>query len=122
MHRFAGHPSPVAACACSPDGRRVLAGSGDGVLCEWDRDGETVLARFLGHGGAITACTYSVDGRYAVSASEDNSLRIWDCASGRCVDVAFGEAWFFSVDAAPGTLAAGDALGNVWVFDCDWLS
>jgi WD40 repeat protein len=118
---FRGHSEAVMACAYSLDGTRVLSASADKTLREWDRSSGQELRRFKGHSQGVTACAYSPDGRRVLSASADNTVRIWAVESGRCLDVVYGVASFGGLAVGRGQFAAGDALGNVWFVDCDWL-
>jgi WD40 repeat protein len=89
-----GHRGAVRACAVSPDGRRIVSGSSDQrivwgsydkTLREWDAtSGESVLT-LEGHRGGVNACAVSPDGRRIVSGSSDQTLRVWDAMSGEKV-------------------------------------
>ncbi|HYP99129.1 MAG TPA: NB-ARC domain-containing protein [Polyangiaceae bacterium] len=80
---FRGHGRPITSCAYSPDGERVLSGSEDHTLREWDARSGQELRRFEGHSGWITSCAYSSDGARVLSGSDDQTLREWDARSGR---------------------------------------
>jgi WD40 repeat protein len=80
---FRGHIDGVTACAYSPDGSRILSGSDDNTVREWDAATARELRRFEGHDSGVTACAYSPDGTRVVSASYDNTVREWDAATAR---------------------------------------
>lgn len=66
---LAGHTREVSACACSPDGRRIVSGSADGTLRLWNRRTGELLAVLAGHGhGGIAWCEYSPDGTSILSS------------------------------------------------------
>jgi WD40 repeat protein len=121
LRRFDGHTGVVTDCAYAPNGVRVLSSSGDRTLREWDRRTGEVIRIFGGHTEAVTACAYSPSGSHLLSASEDGTIRVWDSQSGECVGVVFGAAPFYCVAGARGLVVAGDALGNVWLLDCEWF-
>lgn len=79
---FRGHSGGVNACAYSPDGRRVLSGSDDRTLREWDASTGQELRRFEGHSGWVGACTDSPDGMRVLSAANDGTVREWDARTG----------------------------------------
>ena len=118
---FDGHSGGVTACAYSPDGSRVLSGSNDSTLREWDRATRRELQRFEGHSGGVTACAYSPDGSHILSASDDSTVKIWSRREGRCLETLFGAAPFRCAVATRKHLVAGDALGNLWLLDCEWF-
>jgi WD40 repeat protein len=119
LTRFEGHSSWVNACAYSPDGLRILSASLDTTLREWDRATGRELRRLAGHSDSVNACAYSPDGSRALSASADQTIKIWSCAEGRCLDTVYGAAAFQCVTACSGHFTAGDAIGNIWLLDCD---
>jgi len=82
-----GHTSSVQACACSPDGTRVVSASGDRTLRVWDVAGATTVATLEGHTDWVWGCAFSPDGTRVVSASGDRTLRVWDVAGAFAVSV-----------------------------------
>jgi WD40 repeat protein len=76
--------APLAAVACSPDGRRAVVGGWDDTATVWDLERGYELAALHGHHGALTAVAWMPDGRQVVTAATDGSVRVWDVASGAC--------------------------------------
>jgi WD40 repeat protein len=87
LRTLAGHAGDVYACAVSPDGRRILSGSGDRTLKLWDAASGACVRTLTGHTSWVRSCAFSPDGRRVVSAG-DRTLRIWDVGSE--VDTATG--------------------------------
>jgi WD40 repeat protein len=81
---LAGHTDEATACAFSPDGRRIVSGSGDKTLKLWDAQTGAELATLAGHIDQVSACAFSSDGRRIVSGSF-HSLKLWDAQSGAVV-------------------------------------
>ena len=73
--------SPNSACslAFSPDGRRIVCGSYQGVLKIWDLVTSQELQTLKGSKSCfVEAVALSADGRWAVSGYNDNTLIVWD--------------------------------------------
>ena len=68
---------PVAAVAFSPDGTRVLTGSGDIMARLWDAASGKVVASLAGHTDSVTAVAFSPDGTRVLTGSQDNTARLW---------------------------------------------
>jgi hypothetical protein len=80
---FGGHDAPVRSLAISPDGRRALSGSDDGIIRLWEVPNGKELRRFKGHTDAVHCLAFSRDGRQFLSASQDRTIRRWDVATGK---------------------------------------
>ncbi|MEL6110598.1 MAG: NB-ARC domain-containing protein, partial [Planctomycetota bacterium] len=80
---LSGHLGSVRAVAFSPDGRRIVSGSGDNTLKLWDGESGQELASLRAHAGSVRAVAFSPDGRRIVSGSGDNTLKLWDGESGQ---------------------------------------
>ena len=83
IRTLAGHADQVSACAFSPDGQRIVSGSGDYTLKVWNAETGACEATLEGHGDRVRACAFSPDGRRIVSA-DDQALKLWDAQTGRC--------------------------------------
>jgi WD40 repeat protein/tRNA A-37 threonylcarbamoyl transferase component Bud32 len=66
----------------SPDGSRIVTGSGDRTAKVWDARSGAELLILKGHTGAIKAVEFSPDGSRIVTGSEDNTGRVWDARTG----------------------------------------
>ena len=70
--------------AFSPDGRRIVSGSGDKTLRLWDANtGQPIGAPLEGHKYRVLSVAFSPDGRRIVSGSVDKTLRLWDADTGQ---------------------------------------
>lgn len=74
----------------SPDGTKIISGSGDNTVHIWDFMTDKYLQTLYGHTGSIYAVTCSPDGRLIVSGSEDKTIKIWDIADGHCLQTLRG--------------------------------
>ena len=74
--------------AFSPDGRRIVSGSGD-TLKVWDATSGQETLTLKGHAHSVTSVAFSADGRRIVSGSAGRSgtgpgvLKVWDASSGQ---------------------------------------
>ena len=75
------HGGRVFAVAFSPDGARVVTGSGDNSARVFDAVTGAELAR-LDHDGAVRAVAFSPDGARVVTGSDYNSARVFDAVTG----------------------------------------
>ncbi|WP_177428665.1 WD40 repeat domain-containing protein, partial [Candidatus Venteria ishoeyi] len=66
----------------SPDGGRIISGSGDNTLKIWDADTGVELHTLTGHTDWIIAVAYSPDGSRIVSGINNSTLKIWDANTG----------------------------------------
>ena len=87
---LAGHEEAILCVSFSPDGRRLVSGSGDTTVRFWDLDTETPLAVGRAHTGWVLCAAWSPDGRWIASCSRDKTLRLWDAATGRCLHTLTG--------------------------------
>ena len=72
--------------AFSPDGQRIVSGSGDKTLRLWDAaSGQAIGEPLEGHEGEVIGVAFSPDGQRIVSGSADSTLRLWDAASGQAI-------------------------------------
>jgi multicomponent Na+:H+ antiporter subunit D len=82
----------------SPDGKRIVSGSGDKTLKVWDAEtGQLALTldghsddghsddghSDDGHSDIVTSVSFSPDGKQIVSGSGDDALKVWDAETGQ---------------------------------------
>jgi WD40 repeat protein/tRNA A-37 threonylcarbamoyl transferase component Bud32 len=80
-----GHGNEVLSLAFSPDGGRLISGSGDKTVRHWDRYSGRTLQTLRGHSDRIPGVAYSRDARLLASAGWDGVLRVWEAATARAV-------------------------------------
>jgi hypothetical protein len=78
-----GHTSSVASVAWSPDGRRIVSGSGDKTAKIWDVTTDREITTLQGHTAAIREVAWSPDGKRIATASSDKTVKLWDAVSGK---------------------------------------
>jgi hypothetical protein len=122
------HASPVNSVAFSPDGTRVLSGSGDvrgnddNTLKLWDAANGQLLRTFAGHTGWVTSVAFSPDGTRVLSGSggfDDKTLKLWDAASGQLLRAFTGHTAYvrsvsFSPDGTRVLSGGADGIIRIW--------
>jgi WD40 repeat protein len=71
----------VRSVSFSPDGKRIVSGSGDKTLKVWDAQTGQETRTLKGHTGFVTSVSFSPDGNRIVSGSLDNTAIVWDISS-----------------------------------------
>lgn len=79
--RLAGHDDGVCSVSFSPDGRRIVTGSEDGVARVWDAHSGPERAKLTIAGANFTSAAFSADGASIVTGLDDGTARIWDAAT-----------------------------------------
>ncbi|MBW4577165.1 MAG: CHAT domain-containing protein [Aphanothece sp. CMT-3BRIN-NPC111] len=82
-----GFSTEVYAVAISPDGQKLVSGSGDishedDTIKIWNLDNGTLINTLTGHLHWVYAIAISPDGKTIVSGSLDSTIKIWNLATG----------------------------------------
>ncbi|CAG7854429.1 SubName: Full=Related to WD40-repeat protein (Notchless protein) {ECO:0000313/EMBL:CCA73885.1} [Serendipita indica DSM 11827] len=79
-----GHQRSVTAVSFSPDGTRIVSGSSDRTIRQWDAEtGQPLGEPLQGHEYSVNAVAFSPDGTRIVSGSSDRTIRQWDAETGQ---------------------------------------
>jgi hypothetical protein len=113
------HTQPVYSVAFSPDGARVLSGSGDNTMKLWDAATGGLLRTFEGHSSFVISVAFSPDGARVLSGSHDKTLKLWDAATGQLLRTFEGHSSFvisvaFSPDGARVLSGSHDKTLKLW--------
>jgi streptogramin lyase len=116
---LAGHTDSVWAVAFSPDGTRILTGSGDNTARLWDAATGKLVATLVGHAARVFAVAFSPDGTRVLTGSWDGTARLWDTATGTAVATLAGHtdsvsAVAFSPDGTRVLTGSNDTTARLW--------
>ncbi len=114
------HGAPLAAVACSPEGRRVVVGGWDDTAAIWHLERGQEVLRLRGHTGALTSVSWTPDGRQIITASTDGTVRVWDVGTGTCrrtIDAHRGEVADVAVGPGGRWIVTGGRDGAVTLWD-----
>ena len=114
-----GHTGHVSSVSFSPDGTRIVTGSGDNTAKVWDAHTGTTLQDLKGHMSSVTSVSFSPDSTRIVTGSGDRTAKVWDARSGALLLELNGHSsWVLSVSFSPdGTrivTASRDNTTKVW--------
>jgi len=112
-----GQAAAVRRASFSPDGACIVTASSDGTARLWDTTTGQEIAALRGHIGEVNSVSFSPDGGSIVTASSDGTARLWDAATGQEIARIALDAAVSAVSVNSGSIALGDALGRVHVFD-----
>jgi WD40 repeat protein len=110
--------------AFTPDGKRLLAGDGQGSITFWDVGGAGQPLVVRGHGsGRVCSLACSADGKLVASGGGDRAVHLWDVATGRRRGSLRGLGstvhWvFFSPDAKRLVTGTYTAENGMWRTPC----
>jgi WD40 repeat protein len=114
-----GHSGLVGRAAFSPDGKRVVTASFDGIAIVWDADSGQLLKPLTGHMGIVWDAAFSPDGKRIVTAGADRLAIVWDANSGQRLQTLTGHKGMilsaaFSPDGTRIVTASQDHSAQVW--------
>ena len=84
------YTSSLIAIDYSPSGTRLITGSSDYSIREWDTSTGDMVQSYAGHVSPLRGVRYSPDGATVASGDEDGNLKIWrvsDATVQQTVDV-----------------------------------
>ena len=116
-----GHNWRIYSVAYHPDGNRIISGSHDGSIKEWDTQTGECLRTYKGHLGwsgntFINAVSYHPDGSRLISGSNDKMIKEWDTQTGECIRNYESWSWINSVAYNPdgNRIISGSSVIDEW--------
>src|SRR5262249_50402091 len=84
IHSLSPDGRKITGIAFSPDGKRLVSTSGEGVAHVWDVQTGKALFALGGHTTkrSFLPLAYSRDGKL-IATADDNTVRLWDAATGK---------------------------------------
>jgi WD40 repeat protein len=114
------HSAAIFSVSFSPDGTRVLSGSGDKTIRQWDVATGALLHTLEAHSDWVSSVAFSSGGTRLLSGSSDRRIMLWDATSGVLLRTFEGHsAGVLSVASSPdGThLLSGSSDKRIMLWD-----
>jgi eukaryotic-like serine/threonine-protein kinase len=114
-----GHSAWVSSVAFSPDGHRIVTGSGDQTAKVWDVASGKELFTFRGHSAPVVSVAFSPDGQWIATGSRDQTAKVWEANTGKELVTLKGHStWIWSVAFSPDgqqiVTGSYDRTAKVW--------
>ncbi len=77
-HSFDEPTEVVYALAVSPDGKLLVAGSGDKLARVWTIDDKKLVTTLKEHDELVSGVTFSQDGKLLATASAEKTVQVWE--------------------------------------------
>ncbi|MBV8880388.1 MAG: protein kinase [Planctomycetaceae bacterium] len=115
--KWQGPPVTVSALALSPDGRRVLAGSANGMVTVWTAETGEAGPSVFGHTGSVTSAAFSPDGALLATGGADSLIRLSSMKDGSTVQQLTGHRGrISSIAFIPGGLLSSSSDGSLRIW------
>lgn len=75
------HGGAVRSLRASADGRRLLSGGNDNVVCLWDLPSGDLIKQLRGHSSRVSDVAFTADQQRVVSAGYDQQIKLWGIAA-----------------------------------------
>ncbi len=114
-----GHTGAVWSASFSPDGARIVTGSGDKTAKIWDAKTGAEVRTLKGHTHVVASASFSPDGSRVVTASSDQTAKVWDANRGAELLTLKGHtnrvhSASFSPDGSRVVTASSDQTAKIW--------
>ncbi len=90
VYTLAAHTKAVQSVSFSPDGRRIVSGSGQGnvelhqyEVKVWEAATGKEVHSLMGHTWTVTSAAFSPDNQWIVTSSDDTTIRVWNAQTGK---------------------------------------
>lgn len=99
----------------TPDGNRIVSGSGDGLINVWDIKSGRVLKTLKGHTEGILVIALTPDNSRIISGSQDNTLKVWDLENENVIASYKADGFISSCTISQDgeLIIAGDSTGSI---------
>ncbi|HQZ68044.1 MAG TPA: serine/threonine-protein kinase, partial [Planctomycetaceae bacterium] len=113
------HDAAISCVAFSPDGTRVVTGSGDNTARLWEAQTGAPVGAVMKHEGIVWSVAFSPDGTRVVTGSGDNTARLWEAQTGAPLGAVINHEGYvtsvaFSPDGTRVVTGSWDKTARLW--------
>ncbi|MBM7557794.1 NACHT domain-containing protein [Halanaerobacter jeridensis] len=116
-----GHKAGVLSVEYHPNGDKIISGSADGTIKEWNRKSEDCIITYNEHANWVLSVEYHPNGDKIISGSADGTIKEWKRKSEDCI-ITYNEHanWVLSVEYHPDgdKIISGSADGTIKEWKC----
>lgn len=115
-----GHTNVVLGLAFSPDGKRLVSTSGDGIGIIWDVATGEKIRELKGHSGEVYGVAFTPDGKRIATGSFDRTAKLWDASTGAVIKTLIGHKdriHTLVINKKDGTIVTGSYDGDIRIWD-----
>lgn len=102
LRELTGHKREVMAVAFSHDGEKVVSGSADGTVKEWEVATGKMIQSINAHDGWVRTVAYNHNSTQIASGGDDGKINIWNRSSGKIQNTIIAHSkWLETLSFSP---------------------
>ncbi|MFY0628109.1 MAG: caspase family protein [Reichenbachiella sp.] len=115
LNTLYGHAAEVMSLEFSPDGTKLISGSADGTVKEWDMEKYQLIQTIPANEGWTRSVAYNYNATLIASGGDDGKIEIWNAADGQNQNSIIGHSnWVQTIEFSPdGRYVASGGHDNI---------